>query len=179
MLSVRPQVNRLSFHFFGRHLHPELFEVHAARRVDRQNYQIQLQITNVGHLISGTFGGLVVAELVAAAQQPIPTQRLLMSHEIGDSRTAELVYRDRVRYRCEFQSEPVDNRCFLAFQQQLAMQTECEGLVYQFGASGRMNFGALSYINVESRERSLRIRAFHTFPERCCLIKTASTYSLV
>ena len=179
MLSVRPQVNRLAFHLFGRHLHPELFEVYASRQVERQNYQVRLQITNVGHLISGTFGGLVVTELVAGTQQPLPAQRLLLSHEIGGSRTAELVYRDRVRFRSEFQAEPVDARCCLAFQQALAAQAECEGLVYQFGASGRMNFGAISYIHLESRERSLRVRAFHTFPELRSMIKTASTYTLI
>ncbi len=179
MLSVRPQVNRLAFHLFGRHLHPELFEVFATRQIERQNYQVRLQITNVGHLITGTLGGLVIAELVAGTQQPLPTQRLLLSHEIAGSRTAELIYRDRIRFQCEIQAEAVDDRCCLAFQQALAMQSECEGLVYQFGASGRMNFGAISYIHVESREKSLRVRAFHTFPELRCMIKTASSYLLV
>lgn len=179
MLSVRPQLHRHTFHLFGRHLHPELFEVYARRRVERQNYQVDLQITNVGHLITGTYNGLVVSELVAGLQQPLPTQRRLLSHEIGGSRTAELVYQDRVRFQGEFQLETVDERCFLAFQQALAVQSECEGLVFQFGASGRMKFGAISYIHLESRERNLRVRAFHTFPEQRCMIKTASTYALL
>ncbi len=179
MLSVRPQVDRLSFHLFGRVLHPELFEVFASRTIERQQYQVRYQITNVGHMITGSFGGATLAELAASAQQPLPTHCLLLSHEIGYRRTAEIVYRDRVHYHCEFQLEQVDARCFLAFQQALSQQTECEGLYYQFGASGRLSFGAISYINVESRARSLRVRAFHTFPESCMMIKSSSMFELL
>jgi hypothetical protein len=179
MLSVRPQVDRLSFHLFGRLLHPELFEVFASRSIERQHYQVRYQITNVGHLIAGSLGGVTMAEIASAAQQPLPKQCLLISHEIGFRRTVEIVYRERVRYQCEFQLEQVDQRCFLAFQQALAQQTECEGLFCQFGPSGRLSFGAISYINVESRERSLRVRAFHTFPESCMMMKSSSMFEVL
>ena len=55
MLSVRPKVAELSFQLFGRALHPELFEVHKSRVVERGEFVARLDITTAGH--SGCSGG--------------------------------------------------------------------------------------------------------------------------
>jgi hypothetical protein len=164
---------------FGRSLHPELFEVQASRGSEREHYQVRYHITNVGHIVCVNVGGVLLTELSAAAQQPLPRQRLLMSHDFGLQRTDEVIYRERIRYHCDFQLEQVDARCFLAFQQALAQQTECDGLLYQFQSSGRLSFGAMSYVNVETRCRSIRIRAFHTFPDTCTMVKSSSLIELL
>ena len=179
MLSVRPKVTKLTFQLFGRSLHPELFEVYAQRTIERDRYRLRYQITNVGHVISCDFDGLVLSEVAAALYQPLPQQRRLMSHDIAHQRTDTLEYCDRIRYRCEFQQELVDNKCFLACQQILTKQTECEGLFYQFDSSGRIPLGAVSYVNIETRQRAFRIRAFHTFPDTCCMVKSSSWYDLL
>jgi hypothetical protein len=179
MLSVRPQISKLTFHLFGRSLHPELFEVQASRSSDREHYQVRYQITSAGHIVSANFGGIVLTELSAAAQQPLPQQRLLMSHDFGGRRTDQIVYGDRIRYQCDFQLEQVDGRCLLAFQQALSQQTECDGLLYQFQHSGRLAVGAMSYVNVETRCRSIRVRAFHTFPDSCAMVKSSSLIELL
>lgn len=179
MLSVRPRINKLTFQLFGRSVHPELFEVQASRSSEREHYQVRYQITNVGHIISANVGGLLLTELSATAQQPLPRQRLLMAHDFADRRTDQVVVHERIRYSCDFQLEPVDARCFLAFQQALAQQTECDGLLFQFQSSGRLAFGAMSYVNVETRCRSIRVRAFHTFPDTCCMVKSSSLIELL
>lgn len=178
MLSVRPRISKHTFQLFGRSLHPELFEVQASRSSEREHYQLRYHITNVGHIIAANIGGLMLTEISAAAQQPLPRQRLLMAHDFAARRTDEVLYRDRIRYTCDFQLEQVDSRCFLAFQQALAQQTECDGLLIQFQTSGRLSFGAISYVNVETRCRSIRIRAFHTFPDTCCMVKSSSLIEL-
>ena len=38
-------------------------------------------------------------------------------------------------------------------------------MLHRFDSSGRMALGALSYLNVETRNRSLLVQAFHTFPD--------------
>ena len=179
MLSVRPLVDKLSFHVFGRALHPELFEFHGSRRVDREQYQLRYQITNVGHVVSVQVGGLLLVELAASSQQLLPKQRLLHTHEIGQRTTAEIILGERIRYRCESQREPADERCFLAFQQAFAQPTECDGLFCQFASPNRIGFGAVSYVNVETRTRSVRVRAFHTFPETQTMIKSNSVFELL
>ena len=47
-----------------------------------------------------------------------------------------------------------------------------------FESSGRFGLGALSYINLESRDRSLKVQAFHTFPDDYAIVKSQSVFSL-
>jgi len=42
-VSVRPKVAELSFQLFGRALHPELFEVHKTRTVQRGEFSARLE----------------------------------------------------------------------------------------------------------------------------------------
>jgi hypothetical protein len=36
----------------------------------------------------------------------------------------------------------------------------------------------MSYINVDSRDKTLRVQAFHTFPDDCAILKIQSSYQL-
>jgi len=47
-----------------------------------------------------------------------------------------------------------------------------------FGASGRLALGALSYVNVETRNRCMLVQAFHTFPDDCAIVKSQSLFEL-
>ena len=49
VLSVRPRIAELVFQLYGRSLHPELFEVHRSRQIERGGYTATVQITNAGH----------------------------------------------------------------------------------------------------------------------------------
>ena len=179
MLSVRPKVHKLSFHLFGRSLHPELVNVHAERQISREHYGVDYQITSVGHVVTFYSGGLCFAEIAAGVHQPLPEQRKLMSHLFAGQKEDVIEYDGRVRYHCNFQLDSVDAKQFLAFQRALAQQAECEGLMFQFQSSGRMAMGALSYVNVETRRHSCRIRTFHTFPDTCTMVKSESGFELL
>ena len=63
MLSLRPKVSDLVFQLYGRSLHPELFEVHSTRVVERGQYQATVSITSCGHVVSWRYGGLTMTEV--------------------------------------------------------------------------------------------------------------------
>jgi len=50
--------------------------------------------------------------------------------------------------------------------------------MHTFASSGRMALGALSYVHVESRNRSLLVQAFHTFPDDCAIVKSQSLFEI-
>jgi hypothetical protein len=77
-----------------------------------------------------------------------------------------------------FQLEPTQPEIFWAFQEQLADEGRRHGLLHRFDFSGRMALGALSYINLEARDRSLLIQAFHTFPDDYAIVKSQSLFEL-
>ncbi|OYP34416.1 DUF2617 family protein [Rhodopirellula sp. MGV] len=180
MLSVRPKVAELSFHVFSRSLHPELYTVHRTRRIERTAYQAQISITNCGHVITWNRAGdgpVTICEVATGAHQPLPTKRCLIKRPLKGSRTEKFVCQSGVSYRTHFQLEPVSPDLFFMVGQQLGKQP-VEGLLHTFDSSGRMSFGALSYINVECRQRSMLVQAVHTFPDDYAIVKVESLFSL-
>jgi len=178
VLSVRPKVAELVFRLYGRPLHPELFEVYQSRSIKRGDYEAKVDITGAGHVVSWRYGGLTLTEVATSAHHPLPERRRLMSHRLRGQRNDELKCRGGALYQVSFQLEPVDPEIFWTFQQELVADGERQGMLHRFDSSGRMALGALSYINIETRNRNLLIQAFHTFPDDYAIVKSQSMFKL-
>ncbi len=178
VLSVRPRIAELVFQLYGRSLHPELFEVHRTRQVERNGYKATVQITNAGHIVTWQYGGITLTEVAASAHHPLPQRRRLMSHRIKGTCSDQLECRGGVTYRVEFSLEPVEKETFWTYQQELSQAGTREGLLHCFEPSGRFGLGAMSYVNLESRDHSLKVQAFHTFPDDYALLKSQSVFAL-
>ncbi|WP_235033239.1 DUF2617 family protein [Rubripirellula obstinata] len=187
VLSVRPKVAELAFHVFSRSLHPELYTIHQSRLVERTEYQARIDITNCGHVVTWNVPSsnsdnedklaATICEVATSAHQPLPKRRLLMSKPLKGSRTERANCRKGVGYRTHFQLESVGPDLFWMVGQQLS-KGATEGLLHQFDASGRMALGALSYINIETRQKSMLIQAIHTFPDDYAIVKVESLFSI-
>jgi len=178
VLSVRPKIAELVFQLYGRPLHPELFQVHQSRVIERSNYQAKIEITNAGHLVTWRHEGITLTEVCTSAHHPLPKKRRLMSYSLKGERNDRIECRGGISYQVGFQLEPVAPETFWTFQEELTTDGECKGMLHTFDASGRMALGALSYINVESRSRSLLVQAFHTFPDDYAIVKSQSLFQL-
>jgi hypothetical protein len=178
VLSVRPRIAELVFQLYGRSLHPELFEVHRSRQIERGGYTANIQITNAGHVITWQYDGITLAEVAASAHHPLPQRRRLMSHRLKGTCADDLECRGGVTYHVEFSLEPVERETFWTYQKALTEAGTRDGLLHCFEPSGRFGLGALSYINLESRDRSLKIQAFHTFPDDYAIVKSQSVFVL-
>ena len=177
MLSVRPKVAELCFQLYGRSLHPELFQTHRTRTVERNGYQARVDITTAGHLVTWCYGGITLTEVATAAHHPMPQKRRLISYRLRGDREDLLECRGGVRYRMKFQMEPVAPELFWTFQRELTESAE-QGMLHTFDSSGRMALGAMSYVNLQSRNRSLLVQAFHTFPDDYAIVKCQSVFEL-
>lgn len=178
MLSVRPKIAELVFQLYGRSLHPELFEIYQTRRVKRGDYEATIQITSAGHLVMWKYKGLVLTEVAAAANQPLPARRRLMSYRLKGDRIDQMDCCGGVSYEVQFSLEPADQAKFDAYQKELSLQATRCGMLHRFQSSGRIGSGAISFINVESRDKSFRVRAFHSFPDDCAVLKIQSRFVL-
>ena len=178
MLSVRPKVAELAFQLYGRSLHPELFKIFKTREIERGGYSAKIDITSAGHVVAWRYGGMTLTEVACSAQHPLPKKRRLMSYKLKGERQDEVECRGGIRYQVSFQLEPVTPEVFWTFQQELAHDSQRQGLLHTFDSSGRMALGALSYINVETRSRSLLVQAFHTFPDDFAIVKSQSLFRL-
>ncbi len=178
MLSTRPKIAELVFQLYGRSLHPELFEIYESRTIKRGNYEADIQITSAGHLVSWRYEGITLTEIAAAANHPLPKKRRLMSHRLKGDRADQLECRGGIKYDVAFSLEPANSERFYAYQKELTLQATRQGLLHKFDSSGRWGTGAISYINVESRDKIFRVQAFHTFPDDCAVLRIQSSFQL-
>lgn len=178
MLSVRPKVAELAFQVFGRALHPELFEVHKSRTLTRGDYSARLEITTAGHVVTWRYRGLTLTEVACSAQHPLPERRRLLSYRLKGERNDRVECRGGIVYQTSFQLESMAPELFWAFQDELTKVGDKQGLIHTFDSSGRMALGAISYIHAESRNRSLLVQAFHTFPDDYAIVKVQSVFEL-
>ncbi len=178
VLSVRPKVAELAFQLFGRALHPELFEVYKTRTIKRGDYEAKLDITSAGHIVTWKHRGLTLTEVACSATHPLPEKRRLLSYRLKGQKSDKVEARGGITYQMNFHLEPVPAEVFWAFQEELGRDGEREGLLHTFDSSGRMALGAISFLSVEERQRSLRIQAFHTFPDDYAIVKTQSIFEL-
>ena len=178
MPAVRPKVAELTFKVYGRALHPELFEVLQSRCVERNGFQAKVDITSAGHVVTWRYEGQTLTEVASASNHPLPEKRRLMSHRLNGKQVDQLSCRGGTKYEVNFELEPADPEVFWAFQKQLIANEQRQGMLHTFDASGRVPMGAISYIHVETRERSLLIQALHTFPDDCAIVKSQSKFCL-
>ncbi len=178
MLSARPKVAELAFQLYGRSLHPELFDTYRTRSVERGGYKAKVDITSAGHVVTWCYGGLTLTEVATSAQNPLPQKRRLLGYKLKGERNDRVECRGGVVYSVNFQLEPVDPEVFWTFQQELIQDSERQGLLHTFDASGRMTLGAISYIYIETRDRSMSVQSFHTFPDDYAIVKVQSLFEL-
>lgn len=178
MLIVRPKVAELQFSLYERSVHPELFDTYQSRTVERGGYRAQIDITSAGHVVRWTYKDTTLTEVAAAANHPLPERRRVIKHRLHGHRTDQRDCLDGIRYQVSFQLEPVEPSLFWTFQQELAQDGKRKGMLQMFQSSGRMALGALSYINIETRDRSVLTQAFHTFPDDCAIVKVQTLFEL-
>jgi hypothetical protein len=178
VLTVRPKVAELAFQLYGRPLHPELFEVFETCTIERGGYLAKIDITSAGHVVTWRYAGLTLTEVAASAHQPLPKMRRLLSYGLKGRRTDRVDCRGGVCYQMKFELEPTTPMVFSTFQKELALEGQRQGILHRFDSSGRMALGALSYIGYEARNRSLRVRAFHTFPDDYAVVRSESLFEL-
>ncbi len=179
MLTTRPKITDLNFHLFARNIHPELFNVCASRTIQREQYELRININTDGHSISFAHDDLLLTEVSAGAHHPLPANQILVSHPVEGVCHDRATVGVRIKYRSEVELESVNPKTFVVIQQQLDEKIEFEGLVHRFGSSGRLSFGAISYINVQAFRKHVQVRTFHTFPETCAVLKSESLFEIL
>jgi hypothetical protein len=178
VLSARPKIAELVFQLYGRALHPELFEFCRSRSIERNGYRATVSITGSGHVVQWEHQGLVLTEVAASSAQPLPIKRRLMSHRLSGTQTDGMECRNGVIYETSYTLESTTPEALKALRQEVDLAGLQSGLVHRFDSSGRIGVGALSFIDVQSRDRTLVVSALHTFPDDAALVKTRSVFRL-
>jgi Protein of unknown function DUF2617 len=175
--TIRPKVAQLTFQFFNRSLHPELFHIVKSHLIERDGFCARVDITTDGHVIQLKAGTSTLTEVAASVHQPLPKSRRLLLNPMCEKHAETIECRGGISYHYEHELERVKPELFWLIQKQLGDSAKNHELIQVFDASGRMAIGGMSFVHVETRAKSLRIQAMHTFPDDLALVKIQSTYS--
>lgn len=172
----RPKVAQLTFQVLGRSVHPELFQTFKTRRIDRDAYRVVSHITSDGHVVACTRGDVTLTEIAASSFQLLPEGERLVEQPMLGSHKQRMEYSDDIRYEFEYGLERVPAEMFWMIQKQLGESRKNHEMIQEFGASGRIAIGGISFVNIETRLTSFRVQAIHTFPDDLSLLKTQSVF---
>ncbi len=170
---IRPRVCDLTFQVYGRPLHPELFDILAVRKVQREDYELTVRITRTGHVISFSNRSVYLTE-VAATDQPLPETRRLLRYRLRGEHTDTVLCAGGISYQTSFQVEVLAPEIFLHVHDEIMADGGKRGLLHNFQPHHRLALAPLGFVSVEARPGCLFLSAFHTFPDEHTVIKTQS-----
>ena len=168
---TRPPVSELHFQSYGRSLHPELFDILAVRRVERDGYQLAVQITRTGHCISWRYADQCVTE-AADAVADLAQSRRLLSYRLRGEHAATVRLSAGLTLSSELSGRDARARDLPAHSRRNPDRRRQRGLLHNFQTNHRLGLSPLGYVCVETRPGCLFWSAFHTFPEEFTVIKS-------
>jgi uncharacterized protein DUF2617 len=172
--ACRPHVGDLVFQVFGRSLHPELFDILASRRIEREDCTLTLRITRSGHVISWERGRVCVTEVAASQEEPLPEQRRLMSYRLRGEHTGAIQCAPGVQYQMSFQVEVLSQEIFMHVHDEILADGATRGFLHNFQPNHRLSLAPLGFVAVEGHAGALVVHAFHTFPDEHTIVKSQS-----
>jgi hypothetical protein len=171
---LRPRVCDLVFQLYGRPVHPELFDILAVRRIERDGYRLSVQITRTGHVVSWENRDVFLTEVAAASDQPLPQKRRLLHRRLCQEQTTAMSCAHGVHYQASFQVEVLPPEIFLHVHHEILEDGCKRGLLHTFPAQQRFSLSPLGFITAEARAGCLFFSGFHTFPDEYTIVKTQS-----
>lgn len=175
---ARPRVNDLVFQLYGRPLHPELFEILAERRVERDGQCVTVRITRAGHVITWENADVWLTEVAAAVDDLLPDTRRLLSYRLRGEHCATIDCAHGIRYQMSFQVETLPLEIFLHVHDEILADGAKRGFLHNFQPHHRLSLAPLGFVTLEGRQDCLVIHAFHTFPDELSIIKSQSLIEL-
>ncbi len=177
--TLRPRVSDLVFQLYGRPVHPELFDILATRRIERDDYRLSVHITRTGHVISWENRDVFLTEITAASDQPLPQKRRLLHRRLCQEQTTGMSCAHGVQYQASFQVEVLQPEIFVHIHGEI-LQDGCKrGLLHRFESPTHLiALSPLGFVTAEARLGCLFLASFHTFPDEYTVIKTQSLIEL-
>ncbi len=176
--SIHPSAFELAFRLYDRAIHPELFDIHATKRIEGHGWLAVVSICAGGHVIELRTKNGSATELAIPAMLKTPDRGLTAGHKLGASRDWTASLAGGVRAYFSAHVDAVDSVAFRNLEQELTLDARRSAISHQFFGAGRLQSGPLSVIRHESLTHGVMFHAFHTFPGNSAILRTQSLYEL-
>ena len=175
---ARPDVSDLMLHVLRRSVHPELFTIHAERRIVQDDFSAMVRICDTGHWVSFQANGETITELTATREHLLPQRKRFLEKRLRGSREEFLQFDPGFSYQVCYQLEQLAPDVFLSVHEELILDCPKATVAHEFPPSSRFGPNALSVVRTEAWSRGLLVYAYHTFPQSCSIVKTQSLFEM-
>ena len=177
------------YSIYARGLHPELFTIYDERTIHREGYSAEVWIIGLSHVVTFRAGRRTLTEVVADARQDLPVQHRLHSFRFGVNPERTFRYDHGIAVDARFDVRACAREEFLARVRDIRRAMLPDGVLRVFSPPGESGPGAggsqdgdglpaLTAVGFVPQERSLLVRAYHTFPEDLTIIETHSRWEV-
>ena len=162
----------LTLLLYQRTLHPELFRILAAERVNRRAYEADIWLVEGGHVISFTAGDNILTEVILTRNEPVTDRGLILTTPCRGEKYHEDTYGGTIRYMISTQEEQLSQTLYDATREEIsAYAAKRELMTAEVPAVGETS-ASLSVLDIERRSHELLVQSFHLFDENLMVIKT-------
>jgi len=169
-------VDELHFSLYQRALHPELFKIYLARRVEHRLYSAEIWVVGLGHVVTVQFGSSYLTEVVAQPSDLLARNGLVTAFRFRGERDYAQNINGNLKYILSTQVERMTPNLFPTTHRDLMLDGERRGLIVKFEESACDGMEPFTYMDFEAREREFHIHAFHVFPHERSIVKTQSIF---
>lgn len=173
---TRQRSTELSFFLYRRALHPELFHIFLDKHIEYGNFQADIWVTGLGHLVTFQSNGVLVTELTAPPSELLTDRNLVTQFRFRGERDFQYRFNENVRYIFSSQIEDTTEHIFRTTYRDLARYAKQRGLYVPYTQWATNGLDPFSFIDYEMRLNELHIHAYHAFPGEWRFLRTQSIF---
>jgi len=165
---------------YTRSIHPEFFRIFASRSYKAPEYEAQLWITGLSHVLMVTRTGSLgakeacITEIIGPADVDLPQRGLVETLPLKGNDESRFELRNGFRYHIGFETETFsDDDLFATVYDDLRNQGATEGLSCEYRLEGvQRRLWPLAMTMPSHARGGFLLHAFHVFPDHRTILKT-------
>ena len=166
----------LNFFLYRRALHPELFHIYLEKHIEYSNFQADIWIVGLSHLVTVQCNGTMVTELTASPCDLLTDRNLVTQVRFRGERDFQYRFSDSLRYIFSSQIEETTEHIFRTTYRDLEHYAQKKGLYVPYEQWTTNGLVPFSFIDYEMRQYELHIHAYHAFPGEWRFLRTQSIF---
>lgn len=166
----------INFYLYKRALHPELFHIFLERHIAYSNFQADIWVLGLSHLVTIQAGDTMVTELAAVPNDLLTDRNLVTQFRFRGERDFQHRFNDSMRYIFSSQVEETTEHIFRTTYRDLVRYAQKRGLFVPYRQWTTNGLEPFTFIDYETRQHELHIHAYHAFPGEWRILRTQSIF---
>lgn len=175
---TKQRVDDLQLCLYQRALHPELFRIDRVKRVAQANYQAEVWVTGLAHVVTVQFGDQILTEVITEDNELLPKTGLATSFRFRGERDHTQSFDSGLKYILSTQVERLTPQLFPATHRDYVHYAQDRGIYVSFKEWSHDGLAPFTFLDYDARGREFHVHAYHAFPEELTLLKTQSIFEI-